>query len=689
MQVANRLKDAVGLLDDADVRINPATEDKQDDIETTLTNIETAIQIMDDWDSANTCKVSDGGGSLTIDNAKLTALSFNIASDLKITLDGEEVAINDGGNTITVDGTLAATQSGAWNVTTLDGSVVTAYQGGTWNVSVQEPLSVDDNGGSLTIDGTVAATQSGAWNVTTLDGSVVTAYQGGVWTVTVQEPLSVDDNGSSLTVDGTVAATQSGAWNVTTLDGSVVTAFQGGTWDIGTLTSITNDVSIDDGGNSITVDDGGGALTIDGSVTIQEPLSVDDNGGSLTVDGTVAATQSGAWNVTTLDGSVVTAYQGGAWSVTVQEPLSVDDNGSSLTVDAVNLDIRDLTDASDSVKIGDGVETANVNASNELQVRDDDANTDLDTIAGAVAGNEMQVDIVADGAGLATESTLNDIKTAVQIMDDWDSGNTCKVSDGGGSLTVDGSVTIQEPLSVDDNGSSLTVDAVNLDIRDLTSASDSVEVKQSTYANLKAQTQITDGGLGQVSVTNNALYIGGDESHDAADNGNPLKIGGKAIDYEPDTDAEQGASEVAANDRANAAINLRGQLIEGVNSRYNVLDNVSTTYDDGTSTTTSTAIECWNYRKASIAFDLAESGTATDILFEIDISHDGTNYHKLMTPGFLQDWRITDGAIAGGKDNDEATFDICCQKIRLRVTATGTTAANTFTVSNASIYLRN
>jgi len=37
-------------------------------------------------------------------------------------------------------------------------------------------------------------------------------------------------------------------------------------------------------------------------------------------------------------------------------------------------------------------------------------------------------------------------------------GTTVPVSDGGGSLTVDGAVTIQEPLSVDDNGGSLTVD---------------------------------------------------------------------------------------------------------------------------------------------------------------------------------------------------------------------------------------
>jgi hypothetical protein len=63
-------------------------------------------------------------------------------------------------------------------------------------------------------------------------------------------------------------------------------------------------------------------------------------------------------------------------------PWVIGDGGSSITVDAVDLDIRDLTHVSDSVSIGDGTEIAAVNASNELQVRDDDANTALSTIAG-------------------------------------------------------------------------------------------------------------------------------------------------------------------------------------------------------------------------------------------------------------------------------------------------------------------
>lgn len=54
------------------------------------------------------------------------------------------VEINDGGGSITVDGTVAI--SGA--------------------------VPVTDNGGSLTVDGTVAATQSGTWNLNNIAGTI-------------------------------------------------------------------------------------------------------------------------------------------------------------------------------------------------------------------------------------------------------------------------------------------------------------------------------------------------------------------------------------------------------------------------------------------------------------------------------------------------------------------------------------
>jgi hypothetical protein len=131
--------------------------------------------------------VDDNGGSLTVDGA------------------------------VTVSGTVAATQSGTWNVTTVTNTVHVDDNAAS--------LTVDDGGGSLTVDGTVAATQSGAWGIT---GIVHVDDNAG--------SLTVDDGGSSLTVDGTVAATQSGPW------------------DIGTITNVVH------------VDDNAGSLTIDGTV---------------------------------------------------------------------------------------------------------------------------------------------------------------------------------------------------------------------------------------------------------------------------------------------------------------------------------------------------------------------------------------------------------------------------------------
>jgi hypothetical protein len=76
-------------------------------------------------------------------------------------------------------------------------------------IDATDVVSVDDNGGSLTVDGTVAATQSGTWNVGTV--------------ATVTNPVAVTDNGGSLTVDGTVTAA-TGATNAAAAAGEIFPA---------------------------------------------------------------------------------------------------------------------------------------------------------------------------------------------------------------------------------------------------------------------------------------------------------------------------------------------------------------------------------------------------------------------------------------------------------------------------------
>jgi len=136
------------------------------------------------------------------------------------------------------------------------------------------------------------------------------------------------------------------------------------------------------------------------------------------------------------DGSIDTTFaSGSAVEITDgTDTLAINVDGSlNATVTATDLDIRDLTSASDSVEI--------------LQDTHDDLN----------------------------------LNANLQVGDaDVANGNPVPVSDAGGSLTVD---------------------ATDLDIRDLSSASDSVEVLQDTHddLNLNANLQVNDT---DVSSTN-------------------------------------------------------------------------------------------------------------------------------------------------------------------------------------------
>jgi hypothetical protein len=87
------------------------------------------------------------------------------------------IAIQDGGNSITVDGTVGVS-------------------------------------GTVTVSGTVAATQSGSWSVTNLANSGVDIGDVTINNAAGAAAVNIQDGGNSITVDGTIAATQSGTWNV-------------------------------------------------------------------------------------------------------------------------------------------------------------------------------------------------------------------------------------------------------------------------------------------------------------------------------------------------------------------------------------------------------------------------------------------------------------------------------------------
>lgn len=241
----------------------------------------TSLQLLDDVvatdGSAALTKLYQVGGT---DGTNAQILSTNVSGHLNIA---------DGGNSITVDGTVAATQSGSWNVGLNAGSNAIGSITNT-SFAVTQATAASLN---ATVVGTgtfaVQAAQSGTYTVRTQDGAgnalasstttpagteqalIVRNIPSGTQTIsgTVTAnagtgTFAVGDGGGSLTVDGTVAATQSGTW----------------------ILGANSGVDIGD----VTINNASGASAV----------NIQDGGNSITVDGTVAATQSGTWNIGTL-----------------------------------------------------------------------------------------------------------------------------------------------------------------------------------------------------------------------------------------------------------------------------------------------------------------------------------------------------------------------------------------------------
>lgn len=181
-------------------------------------------------------------------------------------------------------------------------------------------VSVDDNGGALTVDGTVAATQSGTWNVATV--TAVTGITNAVAVTDNSSTLSVDDGGGALTVDGTVTANlAAGTNNIGDVD---VLSIAAGDNNIGNVdlasaipagTNIIGKVSIDQvtaNANEVVVKSITAGDTNIGNVDIASAIPAGDNNiGNVdvvtlpAVSGTVAV--SGVTGTVTIAGAVTNA----------------------------------------------------------------------------------------------------------------------------------------------------------------------------------------------------------------------------------------------------------------------------------------------------------------------------------------------------------------------------------------------
>lgn len=124
------------------------------------------------------------------------------------------------------------------------------------NASGASAVNIQDGGNSITVDGTVAATQSGTWNITNISGTV--SLPTGAATAALQTTL----NGH---VDGIEALL-----TTIDADTSNLSVVGGGTEAAAIRVTIANNstgvLSVDDNGSTLSIDDGGGTITVDGTV---------------------------------------------------------------------------------------------------------------------------------------------------------------------------------------------------------------------------------------------------------------------------------------------------------------------------------------------------------------------------------------------------------------------------------------
>lgn len=217
-------------------------------------------------------------------------------------------------------------------------------------VNADGSVNITDNGGSITVDGsvTVSATDLDIRNLSAAQDNV--AISDGTDTLAVNADGSINvafASGVEVKItDGTddLAINADGSLN------AVVTATN---LDIRDLVFATDKVDVT-----------GSSVSVSNTVTVQSTDldirnltfaqdKVDASGSTVALDApTLAALES----VTVQNGS-------GAAAVNIQ------DGGNSITVDSVDLDIRDLTHVSDSVKIGDGTDFLAVNSDGSINVR--------------------------------------------------------------------------------------------------------------------------------------------------------------------------------------------------------------------------------------------------------------------------------------------------------------------------------
>lgn len=203
-----------------------------------------------DASGATKYRKSTGAGS-----AGDPAVAHNIIDGtVTVTGAGGTFPVTDSGGSLTVDGTVAATQSGTWNVTNISGTI-SLPTGAATETTLQSANSF-----LTSIDASLA-------DITRAEDAIHTSGDVGVMALVVRKdvPVAGGADGDYVTLgvnsDGRLYVTTDGTVSVT---GSV--AVTGTFWQATQPVSIASTVTVTGTGGTFPVTDSGGSLTVDAPV---------------------------------------------------------------------------------------------------------------------------------------------------------------------------------------------------------------------------------------------------------------------------------------------------------------------------------------------------------------------------------------------------------------------------------------
>lgn len=285
-------------------------------------------------------------------------------------------------------------------------------------------ISVDDNGGSLTVDGTIAATQSGTWDITNISGTV--SLPTGASTSANQTTIIGHLDG----VEGLLTTIDGDTGNISTKIDTLAGAVSGTEFQVDVITMPT--VTIQDGAGSITVDNNGTfavqATIASGATSIAKAEDVASADADVGVPA-MAVRKATPANTSGTDGDyeMLQMSAGRLWTSTVIDTaLPAGTNG-----------IGKLT-ANSGVTIG-AVEIAAAQTLATVTSLSQFAGNAINTGNGAAGTGTLRVTVCSDSTGVlgvtqATASSLNAQVVGAVAHDGVDSGNPIKI--GGKASTT-------------------------------------------------------------------------------------------------------------------------------------------------------------------------------------------------------------------------------------------------------------